>query len=704
VKLQTITNLIKAVNLYKMYGPGHAATAEGAAQFHASIQAECQERPEVSFALVEGRVVIDGEPLSEEQPAIAKLKAVLEAMKIASVTFQRGFDQAETAGFVQYLATTAQEKEIKQFPHILLNKLAYVQKGAEGPSAGSSDAGTGGRQKGAQDPATQIVKLIGLMVESEKLTTRQIQAKLKEVLVEAGASSKWDAPTALRKVKEVVSGLDAEAKERLFGDGTSDQTIAGSLVRMFPPAARASFITEALIAGVSSPATTAMVTPGGAARDLSDALVSQVLARTADPAQQADLIAKGLRVLTEGVASAPPQQGTISKTIAVRLASAGGQRLMRGLSKSYQASYRVTKDAKQLLDLAARGTLDVVIVDEEGIGNLEEFFEEFRFRVTEGTQKTGELPRKTGPEGALPVVMITKQTMLDLPPAVMGYPRLELLSPDAELDQLVQLIGLGPGDARAESEPQSQEDVDKLQLDRAREVVQALLPQSIPEIPGIEVSTYYNPALHIGGDYLDIFDLGKNGYGITIADVSGKGVPGALVMTTFRSVLRFAAPTHTSPRDTMLAVNDLLRNGMVKGMFVTALYGVLDPATRTLRLANSGHNPALLSRKGAPKPEYVRLPGLVLGVVSGTSYAKVMRDAVLQLHPGDLLIWYTDGVTEAFNEKKEQFGDEHLLEIVAANRDLSAERIVKVIVRALAKHRGRAEQSDDIAIIAIKAK
>lgn len=685
MSFDVITNLSKAMNLYRLHGPDNPATVLAIKQLYNSIRIALATSSEFSFAVAEGIAIVNGDVIPDAPASVTRLNAILEDHNISSVTFLTGVLPDEVQRLVRHLALDPGASELGEAPHVVLKQLSGLRVSAA--TAGPKTNMEGAPQTPHGDATKALSKLVGLLATSRKVSTEQIRSKMSAMLAEAASKSRWDAHTALGKVKELVSDIDPQARLRLFGDGTSERTIAANVLRIFPPEARAMFIAETLLAGAVTPAATAMVAPGASARDLSDMLVNQLLSRVADPEQQAELVAKSFQVLSAGVASAPPQQGRLSKTIAFRVSSANGQRHLRNLSKSYQANFRVTRDTEELLALAPEGKHDVAIVDEEGIGNLEEFFEEFRSRVTD-----------------LPVILISGKSLIELPPAVMGYPRLEILSPMADLEKLVELIGLGPEDIRAEPEPRTQEDVDKLQLQRAREVVNALLPQNLPDIPGFEVSTYYTPALHIGGDYLDVFELGNGTYGLTIADVSGKGVPGALVMTTFRSILKLTAPANISPRDAMVTTNDLLRKSMVKGMFVTALYGMLDPASKTLKLANSGHNPSLLLRKGAAKPEYLRLPGLVLGIVSGPAYAKTIQDTALRLSSGDLMVWYTDGLTEAFNEKRELYSDERLIEVVNANRGRSADAVLKAIVKDLEKHRGNAEQSDDVAIIIIRAK
>lgn len=193
----------------------------------------------------------------------------------------------------------------------------------------------------------------------------------------------------------------------------------------------------------------------------------------------------------------------------------------------------------------------------------------------------------------------------------------------------------------------------------ARLIQQTLLPRELPKLPGWQVAAYYRPAREVGGDFYDFVKLPDGKLGMLVADVTDKGIPAALVMATTRSVLRAAAERLVTPGKVLARVNDQLVPDIPENMFVTCLYAVLDPATRTLRFANAGHGlPFRLSTDGVTE---LKATGMPLGLMPQMVY----EEAEVQLTPGDTVLLQSDGLAEAHNERKEMFGFPRVKELMA---------------------------------------
>jgi len=692
MKLLTITNLTRAVNLYKMYGPAHSATVEGIAQLCDSILAELADRKEVSFAVAEGRVIVNGEPVPDETPAVAKLRLTLEALAISSISFRSGVDRQELAELVHQLASPPAEKTPLKLPHVSFDKLTYVRRTPETAVAEALVRDVARRKAGTQGPGVDLAKLAESLASTERSPSGD---DLAEATVEGLAGASFDVSVALDALSRMISRLDPDTKARLQAAGAGEQKLTPDTLRTLPSRVKALFMAEALLRNVPPALMSAAMSAGAAPTDLMNEVVPEVLARISDPKQGAEMIGRAMAVMAQGVATAGATRRPPRKTIGVMLSKPEGTQAVEALAKSYQVGYWTTANRADLLELAAKKALVAIVVDEESVGDMESFFEEFRYRTKEDTQRVRWAP--------LPVVMITRRTVMDLPAAAMCYPRLELVPPGAAPDVLAAAIGLGPDDIRTE-EPKQDSEADRLELKRAREVVKALLPRELPDIPGLELACYYEPALQVGGDYYDVIRLRGEAYGIAIADVSGKGVPGALVMTTLRSALRMVAAKSHHPKDTLTVTNDLMSQSLIKGMFVSMIYGVYEVPTRLLRIVSSGHTPLLIHRKSMPRPELRDIPGMILGVVDGPTYAATLEEVTLNLQSGDLLLFYTDGLTEAMNRKSEAFGEKRLLDVVARNPGLSASQTVRVLVDAMEAHRAGAEPSDDTCLLAVRVK
>jgi len=234
----------------------------------------------------------------------------------------------------------------------------------------------------------------------------------------------------------------------------------------------------------------------------------------------------------------------------------------------------------------------------------------------------------------------------------------------------------------------------KAELDVARALQIAILPASFPAKPGCDGAARMIPATTMGGDFYDFIELPDGRIGLVMADVSGKGVPAAFFMAVARTNLRELALHHAEPGACLAQTNDVLCAQNPMELFVTVFYCVLDTITGVLRYANGGHNPPYVRRADGTVEALAGAGGLVLGAMPGMSYP----DHALQLLPGDRLVLFTDGVTEAFNPADEAYGTERLIAEVRANGDDGAAALVERICRSVTLFAGKAPQSDDITL------
>jgi len=234
----------------------------------------------------------------------------------------------------------------------------------------------------------------------------------------------------------------------------------------------------------------------------------------------------------------------------------------------------------------------------------------------------------------------------------------------------------------------------KAELDVARALQIAILPASFPVRPGCDGAARMIPATTMGGDFYDFIELPDGRIGLVMADVSGKGVPAAFFMAVARTNLRDLAAHYPEPGACLAQTNDMLCAQNPMALFVTVVYCVLDPTSGMLSYANGGHNPPYVRRADGSVDTLGGAGGLVLGVMPGVEYP----DHTLQLLPGDRLILYTDGVTEAFNPADEAYGAERLIAEVKAHGDGAAAALVERICRSVTVFAGPAPQSDDITL------
>jgi sigma-B regulation protein RsbU (phosphoserine phosphatase) len=248
------------------------------------------------------------------------------------------------------------------------------------------------------------------------------------------------------------------------------------------------------------------------------------------------------------------------------------------------------------------------------------------------------------------------------------------------------------------------------EIEIARDVQQRLFPQSYPEIAGLDLAGHCRPAQAVGGDYYDLFatvSSGSNGeesrLGLAIGDISGKGISASLLMASLRAGLRIVARMDTTPagRDLtqmMRQVNRLVFESSASNRYATFFFGELDPQTRLLTFVNAGHNPPLLLRGS----EAIPLPptGMVIGLLEDAGFGQT----TIQLQPGDVLLAYTDGISEAMNAAEEEWGEEAMLQAAKTLVNdpgcaWSAESLVDCLFREADRFTAGAPQHDDMTVV-----
>jgi sigma-B regulation protein RsbU (phosphoserine phosphatase) len=237
------------------------------------------------------------------------------------------------------------------------------------------------------------------------------------------------------------------------------------------------------------------------------------------------------------------------------------------------------------------------------------------------------------------------------------------------------------------------------ELQAAAAIRESILPPPLPRggaTSAIDLHAEMHPAREIGGDFYDFFLLGEDHLALTIADVSGKGIPAALFMAVSRTVLRSITGIDDMPAR-MAEANRLLSADNTASMFVTMFHGVVDLATGILRYCNAGHNPPYLLRAGQGR-EMLKPTGAAFGLDADMPYR--IDETVLQ--PGDALFLFTDGITECFDRKGEEFGNARLEAALEAGRGRAAAELVAGILQATEAFAAGAEQSDDITCLALR--
>lgn len=236
------------------------------------------------------------------------------------------------------------------------------------------------------------------------------------------------------------------------------------------------------------------------------------------------------------------------------------------------------------------------------------------------------------------------------------------------------------------------------ELQMAHDIQAGLLPHETPQIPGWEFAAHWQPAREVSGDYYDFIPLHGGQLGIVVADVSDKGMPAALFMALTRSTVRASMSHAHSPADGITHANQLICADAADGMFVTLFYALLDPEASEITYVNAGHNPPLLYRAEQDQLVELTRTGMAMGVMEDSAF----EQRTVQLDPGDFVLLYTDGVTDATDAQEQEFGEERLHHIILQEQHTPVAKVIAALEQTLYEFVGASSPFDDITIVAIR--
>jgi len=241
------------------------------------------------------------------------------------------------------------------------------------------------------------------------------------------------------------------------------------------------------------------------------------------------------------------------------------------------------------------------------------------------------------------------------------------------------------------------------ELELAQDVQKTLLPQEVPKIPGLEIAAFSRPAQIVGGDYFDFVDFSNGLHGLAIADVAGHGISASLHMASIQALLLTLVPVNKSPAEVMGQLHKLFIHNIRFETFVTFFIGAFDSSTKTLTFSNAGHLPPLVLRNNKSKKESVEMlrpTGAAIGLVEEAEFA----EKTIELQKEDLLVLYTDGITEAVNLQNQEFGRERLTILSRQINTLPVKEIVQEIRQALEEFSEGKPLADDTTFVVCKVK
>lgn len=238
------------------------------------------------------------------------------------------------------------------------------------------------------------------------------------------------------------------------------------------------------------------------------------------------------------------------------------------------------------------------------------------------------------------------------------------------------------------------------ELDVAREIQNKILPSRDPEFNKLSISSVFIPAFEVGGDYYDYFEISKNKFAFIIADVSGKGISAAFIMAEVKGIFSSLSRMLESPKEILIKANEILQQTLNKKNFVSALYGIIDFDKEFIRFSRAGHCPAILVRNGLI--ETFKPSGIGLGLTNNNLFERYLEEIKIDFKENDIIVFYTDGITEAKNKEFEDFGEQRFSEILIEHSNKSVNQIANEVIKDVTLFSRDHSQYDDITLVIFK--
>ena len=242
----------------------------------------------------------------------------------------------------------------------------------------------------------------------------------------------------------------------------------------------------------------------------------------------------------------------------------------------------------------------------------------------------------------------------------------------------------------------------KREVEIARSVQESFLPRQMPEVAGLDIAAMCLAAYEVGGDYYDFVKLGPGKLAVVVGDVSGKGTQAAFYMTLTKGFVQALSREGLSPAEVMRRLNTLFCENVTRGTFISMIYGIFDVEARTFTFARAGHNPVILKRSPSQEPDIVQPTGMAIGLVTGAPFDDTIEERTLDLRIGDVLVFYTDGFSEAMNQAKDQYGDDRLARKVGDLGQRSATEILDAVAEDVDHFVEAADPHDDMTMVVVK--
>ncbi len=707
--LEFLVELTRIIRNMQMYNDAHPIVRAGVQQSHRMLNEILRQQPSLSFGKGEGVLLVQNKQITEKNPAADRFVQMLAERNVSGVVIKQGVPLSELEAFIKLMSTKPDQvvvdgqikKELlRPFNKIAVNEIKYLMVGEEEDLESLTEARKFFNAifteefKGLKGP--DALKKIGLVLQ-------KIMPKLAEMNFENGQEELWEffeksvasfGGGGIRDTRQglltTVKTMAPDVQKVLFGQVIRSPQQLEAVLKKFSDERKATILMEEASGGAElDKALEALLKSRGEIVQLAEALMKkfggdekgggdfdrifQLIQKT--EVGDVQIKERGLIMVAEPKEEYLTQYRELCKRLNfVVEAVASGRELLAKVRTMQKKPDLIIMEVK----LAELTALEILAA-----------FDMERIRV--------------------PIILCTDILSVKNSFEVQMYPKLKFLPKPfnvgdliAAIDELCPKVEEQEEKKKAPTPEAAMSEEMKAELNKAREIQRNLMPRQFPQTPGYELHAFYKPYDEIGGDYYDVIALGPDHVGMLIADVSGHGISGAMVMVMVRSAIRTWAHTTTSPKDLLSKVNPIIARDILPGLFVTMYYMVLDMPNKTLTASCAGHNPAVFWKYKDKACAFTKKGGMPLGILAGPAFEATLREEVIKLEQGDRVILYTDGMVETMNPEGEEFTEERFCVEVNKIAMQRSDVCVKHLVQAVTTYQATAPQHDDLTLVTIR--
>jgi serine phosphatase RsbU (regulator of sigma subunit) len=752
--LKFVVELGRAIEFYRLYPPDHPYVTRSFASTFESAQRALQKASPFSFGVSATEFFIQGEKLKEVPSVVASLGVIFRRLSISSIAIGASVGQDELSSFIRLISERdlkslkGEETQISapevttQFKNIEVNTFSYEEVTTQ---EGRLFRKVRDVTKTAKIDGEQFLQLLlqrGKMADIEGTGGASLSAAvesdpqaiaflvasaLKETASEGGIS-----PEEVAKPSTVVSSekleslrslsfapLDKIATSLIIHKDSQISELKEHLqnvICLLPPHYQILLYgrefkkdeeidTNKIIANLPKDARAKIITTEISTNPQAPQATKEMIMKLLNSPKELGVIAELITKHASTLASKESADAVVSRLFAA---------LQSGIEAKYRGRAVVVEPDKECAEIA-RSALLASGMGVQIFSDPLKALESMRENVPDLLVTALKLPGLHGIDllsavrrlpKPVPAIVWTKYKSFRREFEIVTYPSHVFLTKPTSHAEFVRAIEeLLPKKEEEPAEPRVEFDqAREEELQSAREIQQSLLPQELPKVEGFEIASAYHSCREVGGDYFDVLALPEERYGIFMADVAGKGIPAAMITVLLRSLLRTAAFASQSAGATITQLNRLLSKEIREGLFVSAVYVIIEPRKRTATICSAGHCPALLwnrTEKGA-ETQFIKHTGMVLGLGDTPYFVENTKEQIIEMQPKSGVILYTDGVIEAMNPAGEEYTAENLEKLISTCTDRDAALINDAIVGSVIRFAGSRPQQDDITILTIK--